>query len=151
MTTPAPYTALSNAIKNQLDGYLGNLAPAPRVEVERPWVPDEAWCGVYLVSRTAPADQQALVAGLKTRFLLRFEIWSWRFSMDLAEAFRLRDELLGLVEVGLMTDPYLGQTCNCSWLEGGEMLRAQDPQKLGRFFAGASTVLIADVVADAHS
>lgn len=105
------------------------------------------WVGIYLDRRDAPANLQSLSAGQRTRFLLRFSVWCWEFSLEsVAKAIQLRDDLLGKVEIVLMDNRTLNGTVNKSWLEGGEMPSARLPGGSG-WVSGGEIVLVADAIA----
>lgn len=145
MTTPAPYTAITAAIKAQLIANLTGLSPMPRIEIERSLEPpDQSFIGIHLVSRTAAEDEQRLAISTTTHMQLRFEIICWRFAMTTPDAMRLRDSLIGDTEVALMIDRSLGGTVSSSWLESGNMSRPPEPRNLG-FIAAGQIVLAADV------
>lgn len=148
MPTPAPYWPITQGIKSRLDLSLaGAITPVPAVVMEEEYAANESWVGIYLTNRNAPANVQSMSAGTRTRFLLHFELWCWRFAMDGPKAMQLRDELVGATELALMIDRTFGGTCDSSWLEGGDMKTASDPQTMGRFFAGGQIVLTVDTFA----
>jgi hypothetical protein len=101
---------------------------------------------IYLEDRQAPADMQGLRAGQATRFLLRFSIWCIAYSIEkISHAIKLRDELIGTVEVALMKERSLRGAVNKCWLEGGQMPSSRLPNNAG-WFSGGEIVLVADVL-----
>ena len=101
---------------------------------------------VYLDRRDAPAGLQSASGGQRTRFEIRFSIWCYEFHLDMQTAIKLRDELLGRVEVALIKNSTLGGTVAGAWIEGGEFQNAKNPGGTG-FFSGGEIVLVADKVA----
>lgn len=145
--TAIAYNDIAQAIRSRLlTSLAGQQNPMPQIVVEEPFKPVESFVGIYLAT-AAPGFPQSLAAGKKSLRTIRFDIWCWRFAMSNADAFRLRDSLVGDVEVALMIDPTFGGTVQSSWLAGGTFLRADDPQQLGRFLAGGEVVLMADAFA----
>jgi hypothetical protein len=143
----ADYWALEVGIKAALDAALpSQQSPTPTVTIEEEFKPVDSWIGIFAVSRAAPSDVQSLSAGTKTRFIVRIELWCWRFGMSRPDAMRLRDSLVGDTELALMVDRTFGGACSTSWLEGGQMMVQDDPAS-GRFLAGGSIILIADMTA----
>lgn len=98
-----------------------------------------------LVSRSADADLQSLSAGTRTRFLITYSITCFFFALEVSEAARGRDQLLGEVELVLMANRQLGRTdIATSYLEGGDF----DQGGAGDgFFAGGEITLIVDATA----
>jgi hypothetical protein len=137
-------TTISNTIKSLIDGFLVNRTPLPTVVIDREFEPNEAWVGIYVQSVSEPPQDQPL-AFRKGRMTVRFQIWCWRYAMTNAAAAELRDALVGDIELGLMLDRSLSGTVNNSWLEGGRFNKSDDPQSLGRFFAGGEIILACDV------
>lgn len=102
------------------------------------------WVGIYLEGRSVPSDQQVLAAGTVARYTLDFRIWCWQYSLDKTQALKLRDDLLGKVEVTLMKNRTLGGMVASSWIEGGETPsgRLGNEQNSG-WACGAEIILIA--------
>ena len=147
MSDPIPYTAITQAIASQLETRLTGQSPRPRVTWEAGLeAPDESLVNVKLVSRVAIPNQQALTAGRLLRMRLRFEVSCWRFGMTVLEGMRLRDSLIGDIELALMADRTMGSTVTRSWLEGGTMNKPPEPRALG-FLIGGTTMLAADAQA----
>ena len=102
------------------------------------------WVGIYLDRRDAPADIQR-IGGTRTDYRLRFSIWCWEYSLDsVSTAARLRDDLVGKVEVALMGNRTLNDLVATSWLEGGEFMSARTQ---GSWLMGAEIVLVAEKAA----
>ena len=102
---------------------------------------------VFLTGRTAPAGEQVLSQGKRTRMLLKMPIWVIAFSIDsYRRACELRNTLLGNLELVLMDNKTIGGTVATSWLEGGDMVSAHDGQG-GMWTAGAESLLVAEVSA----
>jgi len=145
--TDIAFQAISEAIKARLDTAFANRTPLPEVVLEREFEPRESWIAIYCQGVTAAEDDQPLTASLKQRLQVRFEIWCWRFAMSNALAVELRDGLVGDTELALMIDRTMNGTVTTSWLEGGRFGRQEDPQSIGRFFAGGEIVLICELMA----
>ena len=142
------YYAIELAIQTLLQGATSLSGVMVTVEEELLFGAETTpWVGIYLDRRDAPADLQGLSAGQRTRFLLRFSIWAWEYSLEsVAKAIQLRDDLLGKVEIVLMGNRTLDGTVNKCWLEGGEMPSARLPGGSG-WVSGGEIVLVADAVA----
>ena len=118
------------------------------VETDQP-MDSHPWVSVYLMSREAPSGQP-IAAGTQTRFRLRFSVWCWCWSLESSEAAaKLRDGLLGDVEIALMKHRKLGNMVLSSWLEGGEMsvTNYQDDAGVTAYVSGGEVVLVAEVLA----
>lgn len=141
------YTAITQAIVAQLGAGLGVQSPTPRIAAEVALEPaDESLVVVSLEARTAIPEEQALSAGSLTRMRLRFRVVGWRFAMSVHDAMRLRDSLVGDIELALMNDRTLGGTVVYSWLEGGALAKPPEPRNLG-FIVSGEVILAADVEA----
>lgn len=106
------------------------------------------WVSVFIENRSTPSGQP-LAAGTKTRFQIRFGIWCWQFSLEsIGVASRLRDDLVGRVEIVLMKNRTLNNKVSHSWLEGGDMMseRIQNDNASG-FIAGGEIIMIAEITA----
>lgn len=144
MTTS--YQAITTAISVQVNSLLSDRTPAPLVAIEKEFEPRESWIGIYCAGETTPAGDQPLAIGRTSRLYVRFDLWAWRFAMTTEAAMAARDLLVADLELALMTDRTFGGAVRTSWLEGGKFNKADDPQNLGRFFAGAETVLVCEIV-----
>lgn len=106
------------------------------------------WVSVVLVNRSTPMGQP-LAGGTRTRFNVRFSLWCWQFSLEsTGVASKLRDDLVGKVEIALMANRTLNNKVASSWLEGGDMMseRVQNDNISG-YIAGGEVILIADITA----
>ncbi len=102
---------------------------------------------VFMDNRSAPATEQSVSAGKRTRFNLRVSFWVVAFSLDsYRKACDERDTLMGQLELVLMDNRTLGGKVAASWLEGGEMFSARDPRN-AVFTAIAEVVMVLDVSA----
>ena len=99
---------------------------------------------VYMEGIESPAEMQRLRAGTQTRERLTFAIWCWTFAMQVDEAIKQRNKLLGEVKVALMKHRTLNEKVETSWLDGGVTPSARLPATAG-FTAGAEVRLIAEV------
>jgi hypothetical protein len=103
---------------------------------------------VQLVSRDAPEDMQSLTAGLRTRFLITYSVTCFFFALEVSEAARGRDDLIGQVELALIAQRQLRRSdVKMIWLEGGDF----DQGGAGSgFYAGGEILLIVDAEAVAN-
>lgn len=94
---------------------------------------------VFTDRRNAPADEQSLSAGKRTRYYLRTLFVVLFFDQESFDAACTgRDELLGALELVLMSNRTLGGTVASSWLEGGAFYS-------GRTAQGAPFVSVAEL------
>lgn len=145
--TDVAFQTISEAVKARLDAAFANRTPLPEVVLEQEFEPKESWVAIYCQGAQAPEGDQPLTASLKQRLQVRYEIWCWRFGMTSATAAELRDALVGDTELALMVDRTMNGTVLTSWLEGGRFGRQDDPQSIGRFFAGGEIVLVCELMA----
>lgn len=102
---------------------------------------------VFMDNRITPVMEQSVSAGKRTRFNLRVSFWVVAFSLEsYRKACDARDVLLGDLELVLMDNRTLADKVATSWLEGGEMFSARDPQN-AVFTAIAEVVMVLDVSA----
>jgi hypothetical protein len=142
------YYAVETQIKTILEADSNLTGTTVSIEGELLFSAEQTpWVGIYLERREAPPSLQTLAAGQRTNFLLRFSIWCWSFSLEsIAKAIQLRDDLVGKVEISLMSNRTLGNSVRKCWLEGGEMPSGRIPDNTG-FVSGAEIILVAEGVA----
>src|SRR5437870_418093 len=144
------YFAIEQGIQTilQADAALAALGARVVIEEELPFLAETGpWVGIYLERREAPRDLQALAGGQQTRFLVRLTIWCSQFSLkSIAEAIHLRDDLVGKVEIALMSDRRLNGTVSTSWLDGGDLPSAKNADA-GGWLSRGEVLLVADVKA----
>ncbi len=100
---------------------------------------------IYLDRRDAPAEEQTLSAGTRTRLLVTFSIWCFHFGMSKKQdVLERRDDLIGNTEIALMQDRTLSGTVETSWLVGGEFQTGPNPEGKG-YGSGGEIQLVADV------
>jgi len=75
------------------------------------------WVGVYIADRESAGSP--LTAGQQQRFKIRYEVWCYDHAMDVPEASRLRDDLIGKVEVALLKKPTLNGKVTSMLITGG--------------------------------
>jgi hypothetical protein len=142
------YYSLEEAIKRALEAD-EDLRDQAVIEIEATVVAerDRPVVIIHLDRRDAPSDLQTLSAGQRTRFRCRFVLACYAYALELAQLLRLRDDLVGKVEIALqraanqsiLTDAGF-EMC---FLEGGEF---ETPAKSGEGWElGAEVVLAADV------
>jgi hypothetical protein len=84
---------------------------------------------IYATGREAPANEQRLMAGRRTDFLLNISLWCVAWSLDSTErAAMQRDSLIERVELALMRDRSLGGVADTLWLDGGEFISGMGNQ-----------------------
>jgi len=142
----ADYHAIAQSIKTVLDDNSG-LPPRTTVLIDEELTMTRGPVVVIeTAGREAPEDRQSVSGGTRTRFLVRYEIWCYQFSLERSTSAELRDDLMGLVEIALITTPKLGRNdVNMSWLEGGRFAKGDDPE--AGFHMGGEVVLIVDTTA----
>lgn len=101
---------------------------------------------VFLKSRNAPENRQALVQGQTTRFLVTYSVWVWAYAYHIADAMSARDALMAQVELAILSDVTFGRSdVIFSWQEGGDVDHyRQDPG----FNVGCEIRLIVDIKAN---
>lgn len=143
------YTGVANAIEAILKAD-SRTNPARIFVEEEPQfaiMDSQQVIAVFLDSRQAPAGQQVLSQGKRTRMLLRMPIWVLAFSLEgYRRACELRNTVLGNLELVMMDNKTLSGTVATSWLEGGDMISARDSSG-STWVAGAESVLTAEVSA----
>ena len=75
------------------------------------------WVGVYIADRESAGSP--LTAGQQQRFKVRYEVWCYDHALEVPEASKLRDELLGKVEVALLKKPTLNGKVTSMLITGG--------------------------------
>ena len=143
------YAAIRDTIKTVLEG-------DARTNVARIYIEEEPQFGladaqkiiaVFMDRRRAPADQQSLSAGKRTRFFLDLLFVVAFFDM---ESFKAacdgRDALLGDLELVLMDNRTLSGQVSTLYIEGGEFYSAKDSQAT-TFVAVAEINVTVDVTA----
>lgn len=144
----ADYFAIEQAIKTLIEGN-ANTPANTKVFIESEIsFAHEACPGVYIYldRRSAPAGIQRLAAGTRTDFEVRFTVWCAEWHQDsVAKASEFRDDLIGKIELALMSDRTLGGSVESSWLDGGEFGSFEE----NGFLSLGEIVLIAHVKATA--
>ncbi len=141
------YYDIANEIKEVLiaDPTLGGVQVT--VEDDAP-LDTGPWVSVGIINRSTPTGQP-LAAGTRTRFNIRFSLWCWQFSLEsTGVASRLRDDLVGKVEIVLMKNRTLNSKVSYGWLEGGDMMseRIQNDNVSG-YVAGGEVTLVVEITA----
>jgi hypothetical protein len=75
------------------------------------------WVGVYIADRESAGSP--ITAGQQQRFRVRYEVWCFEHAMDVPEASKLRDDLIGKVEVALLKKPTLNGKVTTMMITGG--------------------------------
>lgn len=97
---------------------------------------------VIVLDKRKPSDDQPIAAGRRTRWELHIGVWACGFAIEAEEASRIRDQLLGEVELVLMANRTIRDKVAGSWLMGGEFVSVSGDTNS---FSSAETVLVADV------
>ena len=141
------YFDIANEVKEVLIADSSLQGVQVTVEDDAP-LDSGAWVSVVLVNRNTPSGQ-SLANGTRTRFHIKFSLWCWQFSLEsTGTASKLRDDLVGKVEIVLMANRTLNNKVGNSWLEGGDMMseRIQNDNISG-YIAGGEVVLVVDITA----
>ena len=77
--------------------------------------------------RSAPNDEQTISGGTKQNYLLNISYSVWCAALDKESAIKMRDDLVGYLEIALISDRKLTTIDNeelfdTSWLTGGELV-----------------------------
>lgn len=96
------------------------------------------WANIRAVRR-APTAEQPIFAGKITKYHVTYAVECWESSLEGPEvAARLRDDLIGKVEIALMGNRTLNNSVEMLVLDGGEfMLGEQD----GHIFVGGEVLV----------
>jgi len=90
------------------------------------------WIGIYLSRRDAPATMQKLRAGSSLDLELGFTLAVVEHSFDgFPEAARLRNDILGRLEVVMLNNHTLDGTVQTSWINGGVFENAEPESDRG--------------------
>ena len=148
------YAGIRDAIESILNSKTG---PGGVLEGSRIYIEEEPQFGLmdqataialFMDTRTAPDGQQSISMGTRTRIYLRVTFWVVAFSMEnFRKACDMRDAVMGRLELLLMDNRTLNDTVGTSWLNGGELFSAKDPQNNSVFTAVAEVVMTLDVSA----
>ncbi len=143
------YHGIKVAIKEMLEDDADLNAPLPLnvfVEPDMQFAAEETpWVGIYAENRNAADSDQPLGAAQIVRYTHTLKLIVAFLGFDsLAETTRIRDDVLGRIEIALMKDRTLKGTVVTSWPIGGEMGFAINE---GSFMAVAELMLNADVCA----
>lgn len=98
---------------------------------------------MIVLDKRKPHDDQPIAAGKRTRYLLEIGVWAIGFAIDLTEAARIRDELVGEIELVLMENRTIRDKVTGSYLMGGNFITANAEKNI---FSMAETILVADVM-----
>lgn len=83
------------------------------------------WLNIKMTGRVAEDDEQVIASGQKTKFIVSMMIDAKEYSRESPqEAIRLRDDLIGKVEVVLMKNRTLAGAIDYLWILGGDMDQA---------------------------
>lgn len=133
------YFAIEEEIQKVLkeDATIVSLGATVVVEEDVVTSPEQCpWIGIYIADRESAGSP--ITAGQQQRFRVRYEVWCFDHHMEVPEASKLRDELLGKVEVALLKKPTLNGKVTSMLITGG----AFDSGRVGvSFLMGGSIVL----------
>lgn len=91
------------------------------------------------------AQGQPLAAGKRTRWNVRLSVWAVGYAITFEQAAKVRDNLVGALELVLMNNRTAGGKVAAGWLEGGEFISVRS-QNEGSY-ALAETVFAAEALA----
>lgn len=147
------YFAIEEAVQTTLAGYNGlKTSDGVKVLVEEDFLHvaggmDNGKVVIVYLDDRAATPGQPLAAGQRTRFAVGFSIWVFAVSAEsFKKAAELRDDLVGLVEVALMTNRTLSNGVAFLYLGGGEFMSARRPSN-GAFLAAAEVKMVCEAVA----
>jgi hypothetical protein len=101
---------------------------------------------VYVDSREVPANQP-IASGRKMRIIVHFAVWVWSYGLNVKEAIRERDDLIGDVELILMQNRTINDLVDMLWIDGGKLPTAMLPDSSG-FTSGGEIIVRAEVMAE---
>lgn len=101
---------------------------------------------VYVDRREIPANQP-MAAGLKMRVVPYFAVWVWTYGLNVKEAIKQRDSVIGDVELLLMQNRTINDMVDTSWIDGGRMPTAMLPESSG-FTSGGEIIVRAELMAE---
>lgn len=140
------YYALEEAIRTQLKTTATLADTTILIEEEVMMQPGNVVV-IYLDRRDAPADEQVISAGRRTRFNIKFTIACYHSGLDKSVVMEQRDDLLGKVELALMADNTFSNSVDASWIEGGDFENARNQGGTAGFVSVGTIELIAQVSA----
>ena len=88
---------------------------------------------------------QPLAAGKRTRWHVRVGVWAVGYALSFEAAAKLRDDLVGLVELVLMNNRTISGTVAAGWLEGGEFISVRNQTE--GCYALAETIFVGEALA----
>ena len=148
------YTGIRDAIESILSTKTeaGGVLEGSRIYIEEEpqfGLMDQAVAiALFMDTRSAPDGEQSISSGTRTRMYLRVTFWIVAFSIEsFRKACNMRDDKMGALELVLMENRTLNDTVSTSWLNGGELFSAKDPQNNAVFTAIAEVVMTLDVSA----
>lgn len=144
------YHEIAEQIKIKIHDYDDLSSVTVTVEEEIP-LDSGPWVAIYLGSRRAH-ESQPMAAGTKTRYYVTYHIWCHQYSLtSVAEANQLRDDLVGEVEIALMSDRTLNNKVSYAFLDGGRFqsgrLTKPDGSEIPGAVASGEIILVVDVTA----
>ena len=75
------------------------------------------WIGIYISDRESAGGP--IAAGTQQRFRVRYEVWCFEHAMEVPEAAKARDDIMGKVEVALLKNPTLNGKVTSMAITGG--------------------------------
>jgi hypothetical protein len=109
--------------------------------------PDNHPIVAVYVDRREPPDIQPIAAGKKMRVIVYFAVWVWSYGLNVKEAIRERDDLIGDVELILMQNRTINDLVDTLWIDGGRLPTAMLPDSSG-FTSGGEIIVRAEVMAE---
>lgn len=139
------YFAVAEEIAEIIRADMPNIMVA--VEEELIVGPDNSpVIGVYIDSREVPSEQ-SISAGRRMRVIPHFSIWVWTYSLNVKEAIRERDGIVGEVELLLMQNRTINEMVEMIWIDGGQLPSARLPDSSG-FTSGGEILVRAEMTAE---
>lgn len=135
------YYDIKETIKEILDADADFTA---QVSIEEDVVmnPLEPQLLIQLTNRRYSDADQSLSAGRKSRYDLEFFLTLHVTSFEKAQAIRIRDDLMGFLELALLRNHTLNGKVITSWIGGGEFILAEVEDQQSAFVAAGELKFI---------
>lgn len=134
------YYEIQNAIKTMLDADSTLSGVKNRLEALDIIAENCPQTVIILKSRNNILEE--IAAGQHIRMGITFEVWCYEYALEILQAMKKRDDLIGKVEIALMKNRTLNSTVQYHTITGGEFENVQSAN-FG-WISGGSIVLVAE-------